>query len=79
MEREWTVDASKQPYAVELEFAEATNLAGVTCGYEQPAQRGIERLLASVSAWNKINASYMVTSVCTATTLDFIVRDGTHV
>ena len=61
------------------EFAESTaELAGVTCGYENPALLGVDRWLAVVAAWNMGRQAAVVADVGTAATLDFVTRDGRH-
>ena len=61
------------------EFAETTvTLAGVTCGYENPALLGVDRWLALVAAWNVVRQPAVVVDVGTAATLDFVTADGCH-
>ena len=61
------------------EFAETTaELAGVSCGYENPASLGVDRWLAVVAAWNMARQPTVVADVGTAATLDFVTRDGCH-
>ena len=61
------------------EFAETTaELAGVTCGYDNPALLGVDRWLAVVAAWNAARQPAVVADVGTAATLDFVTRDGRH-
>ena len=62
------------------EFAETTaQLAGVTCGYENPDALGVDRWLALVAAWNAARQPAVVADIGTAATLDFVMRDGRHV
>lgn len=61
------------------EFAETTaKLAGVTCGYEDPASLGVDRWLALVAAWHRVKRPAVVVDVGTAATLDFVTLDGRH-
>ncbi|MCY3819667.1 MAG: type III pantothenate kinase [Gammaproteobacteria bacterium] len=67
-------------FDVRPEFAETTfELAGVTCGYKNPASLGVDRWLAVVAAWNAARQPVVVVDLGTAATLDFVTRDGTHV
>ena len=66
-------------YGVSVEFAESTSeLAGVTCGYEEPARLGVDRWLACVAAWNAVEGPVVVVDLGTAATLDFVTADGRH-
>ena len=66
-------------YGVSAEFADSTSeLAGVICGYEEPARLGVDRWLACVAAWNAVEGSVVVVDLGTAATLDFVTEDGRH-
>ena len=66
-------------FGVRPEFAETTaQLAGVTCGYENPALLGVDRWLALVAAWNTVRQPAVVADLGTAATLDFVTGDGRH-
>ena len=66
-------------FNVRPEFAETTaELAGVTCGYENPDLLGVDRWLAVVAAWNTARQPAVVADVGTAATLDFVTRDACH-
>ena len=67
-------------FGLRPEFAETTpQLAGVTCGYENPDLLGVDRWLALVAAWNAARQPAVVADIGTAATLDFVMRDGRHV
>ena len=81
----WRQDAKRlgarfaSAFDLRPEFAESTaELAGVTCGYENPALLGVDRWLAVVAAWNMARQPAVVADVGTAATLDFVTRDGRH-
>ena len=66
-------------YGVTPEFAKcARTLAGVTCGYENPAQLGVDRWLAAAAAWNAARRPLLVIDLGTAATLDFVAAGGRH-
>ena len=66
-------------YRVAPEFAETSpELAGVRCGYEEPARLGVDRWLACVAAWNAVGGATVVVDLGTAATLDFVTGDGRH-
>lgn len=60
-------------------FAESTKeLAGVQNAYPEPAQLGIDRWLATVAAYNMVQAPCVVVDAGTALTADFVRQDGQH-
>lgn len=66
-------------YGVRPEFAEAApELAGVTCGYDEPTRLGVDRWLALVAGWNAVRRAVVVVDLGTAATLDFVTADGRH-
>ena len=66
-------------YGVEAEFAAtASDLAGVRCGYADPARLGVDRWLAVVAAWQRSRGPVIVVSAGTAATVDFVTLDGSH-
>lgn len=66
-------------YGVRPEFAEVTpELAGVTCGYDEPTRLGVDRWLALVAAWNTVREAVAVVDLGTAATLDFVTANGRH-
>ncbi|MDE0422097.1 MAG: type III pantothenate kinase [Gammaproteobacteria bacterium] len=66
-------------YGIEAEFAEtAGKLAGVRCGYKDPARLGVDRWLAAVAAWQACSGPVIVVSVGTAATVDFVDANGGH-
>lgn len=66
-------------YGVEPEFAESTKkLAGVTNSYSHPEELGVDRWLAMVAAWNRVQTSTMVVDAGTAITIDILDDLGQH-
>lgn len=66
-------------YRVDAEFATTTaELAGVRCGYTNPAMLGVDRWLAVLAAWQRTGGPVIVISVGTAATIDFVDADGRH-
>ena len=66
-------------YGLAAEFAEPeTQLAGVRCGYDNPARLGVDRWLGVVAAWQRSTGPVIVVSVGTAATVDFVRADGGH-
>ena len=71
--------AVRRSYGVSAEFAVVTPaLGGVSCGYRQPEQLGIDRWLASVAAWRQARTATVVVGAGTAITVDFVAADGRH-
>lgn len=67
-------------YGVEPEFAKSTKtLAGVTNSYSNPEELGVDRWLAMVAAWNRVQATAMVVDAGTAITIDILDGRGRHV
>lgn len=52
--------------------------AGVTCGYKNYRQLGVDRWLALVAAYNKINNAVIVLDVGSAVTIDIVGPEGAH-
>ena len=78
-DRDGIAERFEDAYGVRPEFAEATpELAGVICGYEEPARLGVDRWLALVAAWNAVRRAVAVVDLGTAATLDFVAADGRH-
>lgn len=66
-------------YGVEPEFAKSTKtLAGVSNSYSNPEELGVDRWLAMVAAWNRVQASTMVVDAGTAITIDILDGTGRH-
>ena len=66
-------------YGVEAEFAESTlTLAGVTNAYARPATLGVDRWLALVAGWNRMQSAVTVVDCGTAMTIDIVDDDGSH-
>ena len=77
--RDTLASAIAERYRVAPEFAvTTTGLAGVRCGYTNPAQLGVDRWLAVVAAWQRIRGPVIVISAGTAATVDFIDAEGRH-
>ncbi len=51
---------------------------GVTNGYHNPAQLGIDRWLAMIAAWNKYRANICVFDCGSAVTADLVTAAGQH-
>ena len=78
-DRRGIAERFEDAYAVRPEFAEpAPELAGVTCGYDEPTRLGVDRWLALVAAWNAVRRAVAVVDLGTAATLDFVTADGRH-
>lgn len=52
--------------------------AGVTNGYRQPRQLGIDRWLAICAAYSRYRSAVWVVDAGTATTVDHVTKDGHH-
>ena len=66
-------------FGLEAEFAStSTTLAGVRCGYRDPARLGVDRWLALVAAWHRTDGAVAVIGAGTAATVDFVDADGRH-
>lgn len=65
-------------YGVDVEYAQSKNLAGVTNGYKNAAQLGVDRWLVVVAAYAKTQTACMVIDCGTAITVDYIGADGVH-
>ena len=78
-DRRGIADRFEDAYGVQPEFAQTTaQLAGVTCGYDEPARLGVDRWLAFVAAWSAVRRAVTVVDLGTAATLDFVTADGRH-
>ncbi len=51
---------------------------GVTNGYKQPRRMGVDRWVAMVGAWARVEAACLVVDAGTAITIDAIDDDGVH-
>ncbi|MXZ45169.1 MAG: type III pantothenate kinase [Gammaproteobacteria bacterium] len=68
-----------QTFGVKPEFAKTTKtLAGVQNGYDQVTQLGVDRWLALVAAWNRVQCDLLVFDFGTALTADYVRADGSH-
>ena len=78
-DRRGIAERFEDAYGVRPEFAETTpELAGVICGYDEPARLGVDRWLALVAAWHAARRAVAVVDLGTAATLDFVAADGRH-
>lgn len=77
--RDAVAQAVGERFGLEAEFAStATTLAGVHCGYRDPARLGVDRWLALVAAWHLTDGAVAVVGAGTAATVDFVDADGRH-
>ena len=61
------------------EFAEVSReLAGVVCCYDEPKRLGIDRWLALVAAWQRVQSAVAIVDAGTAITLDLVDTKGQH-
>ena len=66
-------------FGLVAEFAStAATLAGVRCGYRDPARLGVDRWLALVAAWHLTDGAVAVVGAGTAATVDFVDAEGRH-
>lgn len=66
-------------YDVQPEFANvATTLGGVSNGYDEFAQLGVDRWLALVAAWRRVRSDVIVFDLGTAMTVDYVQENGMH-
>ena len=71
--------AVRDRFGLDAEFATVSPcLAGVRCGYRDPARLGVDRWLAAVAAWRRTRTATVVVSAGTAATVDFVHADGRH-
>lgn len=67
-------------YGVKVDYARSAKaLAGVTNGYNNATQLGVDRWLAVVAAYVRTQAACMVIDCGTAITVDYIRADGVHI
>lgn len=61
------------------EFAKSSrSLAGLVCGYEEPARLGVDRWLAMLAARRIEAGAFVIIDIGTAATIDFVAADGLH-
>ncbi|WP_205341299.1 type III pantothenate kinase [Denitrificimonas caeni] len=64
---------------VAIEYAQSQQaLVGVTNGYLDPSRLGVDRWLAIVAAYNRVQGACVVIDCGTAITVDYIRADGVH-
>lgn len=69
----------REQWSITPVFAESrTQCAGVTNGYRDPAQLGVDRWLALLAARERSRAPAVVVSCGTALTVDLLAGDGRH-
>ena len=66
-------------YGVEPEFAKTSaTLSGVHNGYGDVSQLGVDRWLALVAAWQRVQNDLLLFDLGTAMTADYVRADGNH-
>ncbi len=66
-------------YGVEPEFAKTSKmLSGVRNGYDDTSQLGVDRWLALVAAWLRVQSDLIMFDLGTAMTADYVRADGNH-
>ncbi|MYC25454.1 MAG: type III pantothenate kinase [Gammaproteobacteria bacterium] len=66
-------------YHVQPEFAKTSKtLLGVHNGYDDISQLGVDRWLALVAAWHRVQSDLIVFDLGTAMTADYVRADGNH-
>ena len=69
----------RERYGVDPEFATSTRyLGGVSNGYQDESQLGVDRWLALVAAFNREHRAVMVVDAGTALTIDLVNSEGLH-
>lgn len=51
---------------------------GLICGYRDSSQLGVDRWLAMLACWDKIQSSFVLVSAGTALTIDLVYATGKH-
>ncbi|TNE83462.1 MAG: type III pantothenate kinase [Gammaproteobacteria bacterium] len=73
------VEAAAQHWDCALQRAETTEqLAGVVCGYDNPATMGVDRWLALLAAWKAYQGACVVVDAGSAVTVDLLDGSGLH-
>lgn len=66
-------------FKCDIHFAKTQKSAyGVTNGYSQPRQMGVDRWVAIIGAWAEFKSACLIVDAGTAVTVDVINRDGEH-
>lgn len=66
-------------YHVQPEFAKTSKtLSGIHNGYDDISQLGVDRWLALVAAWHRVQSDLIVFDLGTAMTADYVRVDGNH-
>jgi type III pantothenate kinase len=66
-------------FSVSIKIAQVTaKAAGVTCGYKNPQQLGVDRWLAIVAAYHQFPERLLVVDAGSAITLDLVSPEGQH-
>ena len=69
-----------EAYGVAIHYAQSTAaLAGVINGYIDAAKLGVDRWLAIVAAYAKIQGPCLIIDCGTAITVDYVSADGVHI
>jgi type III pantothenate kinase len=70
---------SLQSAGFQVRFARvAEEQHGLICGYRVPGQLGIDRWLAMLACWVKLERSFVLVSAGTALTVDLVFNTGKH-
>lgn len=72
---QWCLDS----LGVEPEFAQVSAFeAGVSNGYAEPQQMGVDRWLAILAAYERVHSACLVVDCGSACTVDLVASDGCH-
>lgn len=79
--REWLTSRGTQPAIITSELFADEGPTRITTAVDEPSRIGVDRLLTSLAAFSLSPPSspVAVINVGTATTIDFVTRDGVHV
>jgi type III pantothenate kinase len=73
------VEQCESAFGLEAVYVRAaSSMPGVRSGYRDPAQLGVDRLLAMVAARDRVARPLCVIDAGTAVTIDFLALDGQH-
>lgn len=77
--RRWLAEALRQQTGVEAEFAvSAAQAGGIRNAYQDPARLGVDRWLALLAAWQRVQGAVVVVDAGTALTVDVVDGTGMH-
>jgi len=70
---------AEMQWSLKPEYARVESACqGVTCGYRDPAQLGVDRWLVVLAAWHECRDNCLVVDAGSALTVDIVMRDGCH-